>query len=710
MAFAEVVFMIHDYGYMEDGKLGKPYDLHLLKRLLGYARPYKRGLVLALFFSLLITLCDLAIPYFSKVAIDRFIVPSWYMVHVENPASAPGRGFFTKYEGILVQSKDQSFYLISNRDIKKLDPSDLHKLRISGLISPKRFYRIPSSVPITTLPLDIQEKVLTMKDGSHILSLEQMKGLPPTALAIVRSKDLRGLTLVGTVLLGLILLSFGLSYAEYYLLEYTGQHMMQDIRVKLFQNIQGQSVGFFGKHPLGRLVTRVTNDVENLNEMFKSVVITLFKDFFILLGILVVLFYMNRALALICLLLLPIISFLTFLFSTMAREAFRELRAKVAKINAFLQERLSTMQLIQLFCAEKAQLEHFKKINHENFLAGMKQIRIFAVFMPMMELLSSFGVALIIWYGGGRVIQDRLTLGALVAFISYIQMFFKPIRDISEKYNIMQSAMASTERIFQFMDYQEVIPEPEAPVVPDDIKGHLIVKDVTFSYDGTQPVLHDLSFELKPGQTIGIVGHTGSGKTTIVNLLLRLYDPDRGAIYLDGVDFRNWPTQMLRKHMAPVMQDVFIFAGEFEENITLGRESVSSKVVQETLKVTNLDRLLKRLPQGLHQPIGERGATLSAGERQLLSFARALASKPRILILDEATSNVDPDTEELIQDAISQITIKQTTLIIAHRLSTVRNADHILVLHQGRIREQGTHQELMALRGIYYRLNQLQEK
>ncbi|HDM10434.1 MAG TPA: ABC transporter ATP-binding protein [Desulfobacteraceae bacterium] len=697
--------MIRDYGYIEDGKLGRPYDMRLLKRLLAYAAPCRKPIALSLMFSLIITLADLAMPYFSKIAIDRYIVPSWYKI--VNVQQSPE--LLTKLRPHLLDSKNGRFYLISSREIKRIDPRLLKKYGNANILEKGRFYLIRGR-NLADLPPHLRDSAQLMADGSIIIPLTQLQGLGAREIALIRQTDLHGLTVVGLILAGLILVSFTLGYLEYYLLEYTGQHIMQDIRMRLFANIQEQSVRFFLKHPLGRLVTRVTNDVENLNEMLKSVAITLFKDFFILTGILVVLFYMDWPLALVCVILIPFISLTTYVFSSMAREAFRELRAKVAKINAFLSERLGNVQLIQLFCAEKAQEEAFNQINHENFLAGMKQIRIFALFMPLMELLSSLGVALILWYGGSKVIQDRITLGALVAFLSYMQMFFKPIRDISEKYNIMQSALASIERIFQFMDSQEKMPEPLEPIQPNVLEGKLQVSKVSFSYDDAAPVLRGISLELKPGQTVGVVGPTGSGKTTLANLLLRMYDPDEGAIYLDGVDLRKWPNTLLHKQMAPVMQDVFIFSGTLEGNITLGRKGISRQDMEQILRVTNLYQFVSNLPDGLGYMVGERGENLSSGQRQLLSFARALVGKPRILVLDEATSSVDPETEALVRDALGNIVAGQTTLIIAHRLSTVRHASQIFVLNKGKIVEQGTHEELMALRGIYYRLIRLQEK
>ena len=698
-----------DYGYMEEGPLGKPYNVRLLRRLFHYARPYKKVIAVGLGLSILITVLNLAFPYLTKIAIDRYILSSWYKVNLSVMGRADQRELM-KTPGLRIERGEKTLYgLVSHTDIKKIDPAVLHELRSRGIISRDRYYKIPPKA-LDSARLKNQGQALTrMRDGSIVVPLQWVNGLKPGDIVRIRERDLRGVAMLGMLFFAILFVAFGLGYAEYYVLEFTGQNIMQDIRLQLFQRIQSQAVSFFDRNPVGRLVTRVTNDIENLNEMFKSVLITVFKDILILAGILAVLLYLNWRLALVSFVMLPFIFGLTLLFSYLAREAFRELREKVAKMNAFMQERLAGMKIIQLFAREDFQMQGFGRINHENYLAGMKQIRVFAVFMPVMELFSALAVALIIWHGGGKVIGEQLTLGSLVAFISYIQMFFKPIRDISEKYNIMQSAMASTERILEFMDHREEIPEPSHPVRPSNVEGHLEFKGVSFAYNEDHPVLHDISFQVKPGEMVAVVGVTGVGKTTLVNLIERFYDPDKGVICLDGIDIREWSKCDLRSQIGLVMQDVFIFAGSLKDNISLGRHEVDREVMERAVTQANADRFIQRLPNGLNEDIGEGGSTLSTGERQLLSFGRALAYGPKVLILDEATSSVDPETERLIQEAISRMTERRTTLVVAHRLSTIRKADRILVMHHGRIREQGTHEALMALGGIYYKLNRFRE-
>lgn len=700
--------MRFDFGYMEGRQLGKPYNIGLLKRLLPYARTYRKPIFLALVLTLAITLFDLAVPYLPKVAIDNYILSFWYQVKGER-GSRVGDEFRRKYGHLIDPTGIPELGFISNSRLKRIDLRDLRRYREAGLISEKRFYRIPEE-EIRGNRLLRPERLIKGGGSWFYVSAEQLHGLTSDQLIKLRRGDLRGVMLIAFLFLLLIGGSVLLNYWEFFLLEKAGQYIMQDIRMELFSRIQGQSIRFFDRNPVGRLVTRVTNDVENLNEMFKSVIVTVFKDIFLLSGIIVVLLDLNWRLALVSFALLPFVFLITWFFSARAREVFREIRRHIAAINAFLQERISGIRVVQLFVGEKSQLERFKVLNHENYLASMRQIKIFAVFMPSMEILSAIGIGLLIFYGGGKVIGEQLSLGSLVAFIGYIQMFFKPIRDISEKYNTMQSAMASMERIFGLMDLREVIREPREPQRPAKREGHVEFKDVSFSYEEGSRVLDHVSFEIRPGQVVALVGITGSGKTTIINLLERFYEFEKGSILLDGIDIRNWGVHELRSQVGLVMQDVFIFAGSIAENISLGGRGVTRERVDEIARQIQAHRFIGRISGGLDHEVREGGATLSAGERQLLALGRALAYNPTLLVLDEATSSVDPETERLIQGAISRLSRRQTTLIVAHRPSTIQQADRIFVVHHGRIVEQGTHGELMELGGIYLTLNRLQEK
>jgi len=519
------------------------------------------------------------------------------------------------------------------------------------------------------------------------------------------------MTLVG-ILFGLLILQGFIQYMMSVLTEWIGQKAIFDLRMQVFEHLQKLSLRFFDKNPIGRLVTRTTNDVESLNDMFSSGVVTIFSDIFVIFWILIFMFFMSWELSLVTLAVLPFLFYATWVFRRKAREAYRQVRKHLARLNAFLQEHISGTIILQIFNREKRARDRFERINAEYRDAYMRSIFYHAVFYPVVELISAVAIGLIIWYGGGNVVQDALTIGILISFIQYTEMFFRPLRDLAEKYNIMQTAMASSERIFKLLDDKSIIPDPDTPVQLHTIRGEVEYRNVWFAYNDEEYVLRDVSFHVKPGESVALVGATGAGKTSIINLMTRFYDipVSTGKILVDGIDIRTVRKTDLRKHIAIVLQDVFLFSGDIKNNITLGDESISMDRVREVCTAVGADKFIERLPDKYHEPVKERGATLSVGQKQLLSFARALAVDPKILILDEATSSVDTETEILIQKAIQRILKGRTSIVIAHRLSTIQRADKIIVMHKGKIRETGKHHELLALQGIYYRLYQLQYK
>jgi ATP-binding cassette subfamily B protein len=498
----------------------------------------------------------------------------------------------------------------------------------------------------------------------------------------------------------------------------TGQRIMQDMRREIFTHLQRLHVGFFDRNPVGRLMTRVTTDVDAVNELFTSGVVTVFGDLFTLLGIMAVMVALDWRLALVTFAVIPFFFALTNWFRRGARQSFRETRKWVARINAFLQENLSGMSVVQLFRREERNREAFAGVNRRHYDANMRAIFYYAVFYPAIELLAALAAALILVYGGGQVLTGGLTLGALVAFIQYSERFWRPISDLSEKFNVLQAAMAASERIFGLLDTRATVRSPDAPARPGAAPGRVSFEGVSFTYaagadappaDEAAWVLREIDFKVEPGKRVALVGATGAGKTSIISLLSRFYDVQEGCVTLDGVDVREWDLRRLRSAQALVLQDVHLFSGTIASNIRLGSD-IPMERVRAAAEAVHAHRFIEQLPKGYDTEVKERGATLSVGQKQLLSFARALAHDPRVLILDEATSSVDTETEQLIQDALRVLLRGRTAIVIAHRLSTVQNVDEILVLHRGRIRERGTHQELLLRRGIYWRLYQLQYK
>ena len=655
-----------DYGYFEEKQLGKPYDVKMLRRLYPFARPYRLLFILSICLVVLITLLDLSLPYITKIAIDRYIVPKVESNHVRNVDDGSKARFLEAD--------------ISDPEIKAVVNKYSDQFKISGSLA--------------------------------LILFDDLSGLDKEDLSILRKDDLYGVTLATAVFITLILINFALNFLQVMLMEYTGQKIMHDLRASLFAHIQGLSVAFFNQNPVGRLVTRVTNDIQNMHELFTSVVSFVFKDMFLLFGIMFVLISINWQLALVSFAVLPFVLYASLYFSSRARDIFRVLRIKIAEINTKFSETIVGIKIVQLFLQEKDNCRNFKRLNHENYLAGMKQVQIFAIFMPVVELLGAVSIAVVIFYGGGSVLAGGISLGALVAFISYMKIFFRPIRDIAEKYNIMQNAMASAERIFLIFDNKDRLPQPmvergnKLPVI-DNI-DEIAMEDVSFSYIPDEPVLNRVSFKISAGETIAVVGRTGSGKTTLINLIARFYDPTSGRVLINGKDIKNYDKSVFRSKIALVIQDPFLFSGTIRDNIGQGNSDISEKNMEYILEASNCKGFINRLPDGLDTVISEGGTSISSGERQLISIARAFARNPDLIILDEATSYIDSETEQKIQQALFNLMKSRTSIIIAHRLTTARNADRIIVVNKGRIIETGTHVELMQKRGFYFRLNQLQ--
>ena len=651
-----------DFGYSEEDRLGKPYNVKMLRRLYPFGKPYLLLFSAAVALIMLITALDLTIPYITKVAIDRYIVPD------------------------TVESETGSARV--------------------------RYYRINLADPRNKAVVRKYPSLFVVEGGSAHIPYDRLDRLDRNDLSVLRRADLAGVGKAALLLLALVILGFGLNFFQVMIMEYAGQKIMHDLRMHLFAHIQRQSLSFFINNPVGRLVTRATNDIQNMNDLFTSVIVVIFKDIFVLVGIAVVLVSIHWQLALVSFAVLPFVVYASFKFSNLARDVFRTLRIKIAEINTHFSETIGGIRVIQLFLQQRANQHRFDELNHETFLAGMQQVRIFAVFMPVIEILGAIALAVIIYAGGSGVLSGSMSLGAMVAFISYMRMFFRPIRDMAEKYNIMQNALSSAERIFLILDQQTttVILTTRRAEVPNEIHAveTLSFDGVSFHYLPDEPVLRQISFTLNAGEHMAIVGPTGSGKTTLVSLIFRFYDPSSGVIRLNEVDIRRFDPAVLTRKMALVMQEPFLFSASLYENIVRGHDNMDPERFELILEAANCKTFIDRLPQGIRTVVSEGGKSISSGERQLLSIARAFARNPDLIILDEATSSVDSQTEMKIQDALTRLMTNRTTISIAHRLSTARRAHQILMLNQGRMIEFGNHHELMAQKGFYHKLYRLQ--
>ncbi|MHB1021199.1 MAG: ABC transporter ATP-binding protein [Acidobacteriaceae bacterium] len=602
------------------------------------------------------------------------------------------------------------------------------------LLTYLRPYKLQAAISLIAILLkagvDILGPYLT-KVAVDKYMVEKTDGPPSWLNRHLASNAFLGIGQVAGLYLAALVISYGLEFVQTYLMQWTGQKIMFDLRSQIFRHLQRMHVGFFDKNPVGRLVTRVTSDVDALNEMFTSGVLAIFEDVFVLLGIVVIMLRMSWWLALMAFAVIPVILFITSIFRKHVRESYRRIRSAIARINSYTQEHVSGMSIVQLFNREQRAFNAFSAVNRQHMDAFKDAILAYAFYYPAVELLSSIAIALVIWLGGGGVIRGTVTLGVLVAFIQYAQRFFRPIQDLSDKYNILQAAMAASERVFKLLDTDTEVLSPAKPQ-PGDGSGRIEFRNVWFTYqklDATQLariqaaseqelaadesiewILRGVSFTIQPNETAAIVGHTGAGKTTITSLMMRFYDIQRGSILVDGVDVREQDLTALRRRFGVVLQDPFLFTGTIADNIRMGSDWITDERLEQAANEVNLNDFIRALPGQFEEPVRERGSTFSTGQKQLISFARALAHDPGILILDEATSSVDTETELRVRSALTRMITGRTSVVIAHRLSTIQSADVILVMHKGQLREMGTHQELLAQHGLYWKLYRLQYK
>lgn len=677
----------------EEENLGKNYDSRLMKRLLKYAKPYRLFFAISIILLFATTITDLSGPLIMKKVIDGYLYgytkPLTATMAGPNEKSIDGKKF-TQVD-----------------DVKNINSDNIYSIVYRG----KNAYLVTgyvqsgtnTEVSIIKNPSD-GTLILKTKDGSF-----PARSLTKDEIKILRAQDISSVKFFGLLFIGIIVLGFVLNFLQISLLSYTSQTIIFNMRMEIFSHIQKLPLQFFDKNPVGRLVTRVINDTENLNEMYTNVLVNLVKDISILVGISIIMLSLNYKLALIVLGVLPVVAIAAGIFRIKIRSIYRSVRVLLAKINTSMYENISGMRIIQVFGREKENYKKFEEINTSYYKAGMKEIVAFGLFRPLNDLISALCLSVLLWFAGGDVISGTLQFGVMFAFVNYITMFFQPINDLSEKYNILQSSMASSERIFLILDTSAE--EDDGNDLPDikNIKGDIEFKNVWFAYNNEEWVLRDVSFKVPKGKTVAIVGATGAGKTSIINLINRLYEIQKGEISIDGINVKSISKKSLRKLMSVVLQDVFLFGGTIKDNIKLNNDISDEAVIRASQNV-NAHKFIEKFDNMYDEEVKERGATLSAGQRQLLAFARALAYNPSILILDEATANIDTETEQLIQDALKKITKNRTTIVIAHRLSTIQHADMIVVLHKGKIRETGTHQELLSKKGMYFNLYNLQYK
>jgi ATP-binding cassette, subfamily B, multidrug efflux pump len=692
----------------EESQATKVALSRLLLFFLEYFTPYKKAVALTTLLALLVIATELLLPQLMRTALDRFITPAARMI-TDQPGRTAAARLQSVDRSLLLPAGRPGCFFILPEQLRHLGDAEIKLMESSGLLLPEKYYAAPADAG--TDAVVARYPALFQHAGSFsLIAFEKLGTLEKADLMALRRHDLEGISGICLTFIGILLAGFILNFSQVLLVERTSQRIMHDLRCKIFTHLQGRTMSFFTQNPVGRLVTRATSDVQNLHEMFSALFSSIFKDIFLILGIMAALFILSWKLTLVCFALLPLLIAGAAAFSYTSHNAFREVRVKIAALNSMIQENLAGITVVKAFCREWRTAAEFGRVNNETYRANMKQTVVFAIFTPLVDFTRVCAFALIIWYGGGQTLREAISVGTLVIFLYYMRMFFTPIQDLAEKYNIVQSACASLERLYLLFEEKAVISDGPGAQPPGTVAGAVEFRNVTFGYNEHETVLHDISFMVSPGETVAIVGLTGAGKTTIINLLERFYDVQSGSILIDGRDIRTIPQSFLRSSIGLVLQDVFLFAGTIRSNITLGSAGFTDGQILQALAVANADRLVAKLPGGLDEMVTEGGKTLSAGERQLLSFARAVLIDPTILVLDEATSNIDPVTEGLIQDALDRILRERTCIVIAHRFSTIKKADRIIVLHKGKVAETGSHDELMASSILYKQLYELQYK
>ncbi|NHN33600.1 ABC transporter ATP-binding protein [Paenibacillus agricola] len=682
-------------------------DSQLLSRLLSYAKPYWKMVVFCIFLAFLIVVSDLARPYLMKVAIDGHI----------NGLNKP----MLAIESVQSPKLDAYDPLMSwnGRDYARIEPEAVQAGGFPAEAEKVQIVRADNQdflIKGWLTTQDSEVKLLSMDGaGNARISADnqifEAVMLDETTMGLFRKQDYIGFAKIGALFLLTVTAASLLSYLQSNLLQYTGQRIIFNIREMLFKHLSKMSMSYFDRNPVGRLVVRVTQDTESLNQLYSQVVVNLIKDVIMLLGIILIMMQMSMKLALLSFLVLPVLAVMTFWFRRAMRKAQRDTRVILSRLNSFLAENLSGIRITQLFIREERQEQHFDKHNTDYYKAGMRSTTINSVFQPAIGFLGNLSIALLLWYGGASVMDGSITFGVVYAFTHYVRQFFQPLLSLAEKYNQIQTAMVGAERIFEMLDEKpSIVDAKKTQSLPDKVRGEITFDHVWFAYNKEEWVLKDVSFTIQPGQTIAFVGATGAGKSSIIQLINRFYDIQKGSIRLDGIDIRDIPMDELRRCISIVQQDVFLFTGDISSNIRLNNTDITEDEVVEAAKMVHMDEFIRGMPDGYKTALGERGINLSLGQRQLLSFARAIAFRPQILILDEATSNIDTETEIIVQHALHNISAGRTTMIVAHRLSTIQHADQIIVMHKGKVREIGNHFQLLTQRGYYHRLYELQFK